>query len=243
MTVSGNGGDLTTYKQAHVRNYGDVWLDEQAITNILLCLKNVKKQFSVTYDSEGSGVFTVHKPKGKNVLFKMHANGLHYHHTGNRKLSIINTVSDNQEAFSKRKIDQAKRARDFQSSVGHPSTVDLKNIVKANLIANCPVAPADIDRAEKIFGPRVPILKGKTTCTTPDAIASHIVAVPPSILKANQNISLHIASSLSTRFHSFTPSLNTSGSQRLPSSKIGRLTPASRAWTKLSLCTRDGVSE
>ena len=41
MTVKGNGGDLKTHKKAYVENYGEVWFNERAITNIM-SLKNVK---------------------------------------------------------------------------------------------------------------------------------------------------------------------------------------------------------
>ena len=54
MTVKGNGRSLTTNQKAHVKNYGDVWFDPRAITNIL-CLKNVRKKFCVTYDSDDEG--------------------------------------------------------------------------------------------------------------------------------------------------------------------------------------------
>jgi hypothetical protein len=67
MTVHGNGGNLTTKTKAHIRNYGEVWFHPEAITNIL-SLKNVKKKFRVTYDSNGDGSFIVHKPKGADIL-------------------------------------------------------------------------------------------------------------------------------------------------------------------------------
>ena len=41
MTVKGNGGDLKTHKKSYVKNYGEVWFDERAITKIM-SLKNVK---------------------------------------------------------------------------------------------------------------------------------------------------------------------------------------------------------
>ena len=50
MSVKGNGGSITTKKIGYLKNYGDVWFDERAITNIL-CLKNVKQKYRVTYDS------------------------------------------------------------------------------------------------------------------------------------------------------------------------------------------------
>ena len=44
MSVKGNGGSINTKKIGHLKNYGDVWFDERAITNIL-CLKNVKHKY------------------------------------------------------------------------------------------------------------------------------------------------------------------------------------------------------
>jgi hypothetical protein len=189
MTVHGNGGDLTTNKKAHIKNYGDVWFHSNAITNIL-SLKNAKSKFQVTYDSEGHGAFIVHKPNGVDVHFVAHADGLHYHDTNHRQLTMVSTVPQKSEGFSKKQIAQAKTARDIQTKVGHPSTQDLKSVIKLNLIANCPVTTEDVDRAETIFGPSLPILKGKTTRQSPQSVQTNYVAVPESILSANQHVTL-----------------------------------------------------
>ena len=78
-----NGGDLKTHKKSYVKNYGEVWFDERAIMNIM-SLKNVKEKFRVTCDSGRDFTFTVHNPKGVNIKFGMHRDGLHYHDTVNR---------------------------------------------------------------------------------------------------------------------------------------------------------------
>ena len=189
MTVHGNGGTLTSNTKAHVENYGSVWYHPQAITNIL-SLKNVSKKFRVTYDSQGKGAFIVHKPNGINVHFVSHKDGLHYHNTHDRQLTMVTTVANESEGFSKRQIEHAKIAREFQAKVGHPSTSDLKRIIQSNQIVNCPVTTDDINRANKIFGPSLPILKGKTTRHAPLSVVSDYVAVPPQILSANKHISL-----------------------------------------------------
>ena len=103
---------------------------------------------------------------------------------------MVSTVQGKSEGFSGRQIEQAKAARDFQAKVGHPSTQDLKSIVKSNLIVNCPVTPEDIGRAEKIYGPSVPILKGKTTRQNPLSVVSDYVAISPAILSANKYVTL-----------------------------------------------------
>ena len=90
MSVNGNGGSITTNKKGHLKHYGDVWFDKRSITNIL-CLKNVKQKYRVTYDSSTDGVFTVHKP-GELLHFVMHKDGLHYHDTRNREIALEQTV-------------------------------------------------------------------------------------------------------------------------------------------------------
>ena len=93
MQVIGNGGSITTNRQGHLNNYGDVWFDELAITNIL-CLNNMKKKYCVTYASAKNGTFTVHKPDAQ-LHFVMHQDGLHYHDAKNREVTLIQTVQEN----------------------------------------------------------------------------------------------------------------------------------------------------
>ena len=76
MTVKRNGVDLETNKKAYVENYREVWFDERVITNIV-SLKNVKKKFRATYDSDRDDTFTFHKSNGVNIKFGMHCGGLH----------------------------------------------------------------------------------------------------------------------------------------------------------------------
>ena len=110
MTVKGNGGDLKTHKKAYVKNYGEVWFDERAITNIM-SLKNVKEKFRVTYDSDRDGTFTVHKPNIVNIKFGMHCNRLYYHDTVNRQVAMVQTVTENKKGYSKRQLTDAITAR------------------------------------------------------------------------------------------------------------------------------------
>ena len=107
--VIGNGGSITTNRQGHLKNYGDVWFDERAITNIL-CLKNMKKKYRVTYYSAENGTFTVHKPDAQ-LHFMMHQDRLHYHDTKNSEVTLIQTVQENEEGYIKRQIKDAQEAR------------------------------------------------------------------------------------------------------------------------------------
>ena len=60
MTLRSNGGTIKTSQMAKVKGYGDVWFNKDFITNII-CLKNIKKKYRVTYDSKADSAFIVHR--------------------------------------------------------------------------------------------------------------------------------------------------------------------------------------
>ena len=57
-------------------------------------------------------MFIVHKPE-KEVWFKNSSNGLYYHDTRNRQISLINTVKENTQGMTKREVGDAKRAKEL----------------------------------------------------------------------------------------------------------------------------------
>ena len=48
----------------------------------------------------------------------------------------------------------------------------FKAMLKLNVIKDCPITAADVDIAEKIYGPAISILNGKTTRKTPKAVVA-----------------------------------------------------------------------
>ena len=80
----------------------------------------------------------------------MHKDGLHYQDTRNCEIILVQTVQENEEGYSQRQIQDAKKARDLYANIGYPSARDFKNIISNNLILNCPVTASDVVRAEKI---------------------------------------------------------------------------------------------
>ena len=53
--------------------------------------------------------------------FKMHKDGLHYHDTDDRQVTLVQTVQQNEAGYSQRQLATARRARDLYAKVGHPS--------------------------------------------------------------------------------------------------------------------------
>ena len=190
MSVKGNCGSITTNKIGHLKNYGDVWFDERAITNIL-GLKIVKQKYRVTYDSSTYGVFTVHKP-GQQLHFVMHKDGLYYHDTWSCEITLVHTVQENEEGYSQRHVQDARKARHLYTKVGYPSARDFQQIISKNLILNCPVTTCDVAWADKIYGKDIHALKGKTTRSKPKQVVIDYMVMPKSILERNMNITLSI---------------------------------------------------
>jgi hypothetical protein len=74
---------------------------------------------------------------------------------------MVNTVKENRDGYTNREFERSKVARRALGMVGYPSPADFTNMVRANMIQNCPVTPTDITTSNKIFGPDVASLKGK----------------------------------------------------------------------------------
>ena len=190
MTVSSNGGSLTTNSKAYIKNYGKVWFNKQAITNVL-SLKLVHNKFKMTYDGDSDkSIFTIQKLDGKQVHFWMHSDSLHYHNPKKQEMALISTIKDNEEGFTPHQIASAKAACKLQATVGYPSISDLKAILKSNQVANCPITITEVNCTRQIYRPSVPMLKGKTVHCAPTPVVCDYIAVPSQILLANQQVIL-----------------------------------------------------
>ena len=74
--------------------------------------------------------------------------------------------------------------------IGRPSDKDLIKILKTSGLPNCPVTPRDVIIANKVFGPDVGALKGKTTRRNPPIVDSPMSVDTTSILEHYGEITL-----------------------------------------------------
>ena len=79
-------------------------------------------------------------------------------------------------------MERAKAARKLYHIVGSPTVEAFKAMLKIKVIKNCPVTAADVDIAEKIYGPAISTLKGKTTRKTPEAVVPDEVLISQELL-------------------------------------------------------------
>jgi hypothetical protein len=98
-----------------------VWFSKKAITNIFT-LKNMKKQYRVSYESSEE-TFLVHcKAAGlPNLLFKEHGNGLHFFDPRQVDFAFVDTVESNMRLYSKWQGACADKACSLYASLGFPS--------------------------------------------------------------------------------------------------------------------------
>ena len=74
--------------------------------------------------------------------------------------------------------------------IGCPSDMDLIKLLKTSSLPNCPVTPRDVIITNKVFGPDVGALKGKTTWRGPPIVDSPMSVDTTSILEHYGEITL-----------------------------------------------------
>jgi hypothetical protein len=193
LILKSNGGELIAHHIADVVNYDEpVWFSKKAITNIFT-LKNMKKQYRVTYNSVEE-TFLVHRDAAglPNLLFKEHGNGLHFFDPRQADFAFVKTVESNMRLYSKRQVARADKARCFYASLGFPSRKDFMWILRSNQIKDCPVTVEDAMAAYKIWGPSVATLKGKTVQKKLEFVKTDIVSIPKEIRELHKEVALTI---------------------------------------------------
>jgi hypothetical protein len=157
-----NAGGMSIDQEAEVPNYkGKVWLDEKAMTNVF-SMALMEDKYRITYDSAVESAFVVHTELGP-VKFVRGPENLYYYKPRYRTTtdslvatSLVETVTENESFYTPRQIETAKKAKSLLHSLGCPSVNDLKNILRLNMIADCPVKIQDVILAEKFMDPILP---------------------------------------------------------------------------------------
>ena len=167
--IKTNGGILTTDMVRTLEGFGEVWYHPEALTNIL-SLRSIKSKFRVTFDSDDEDCFVVHKP-GEFRKFCATSDGLYVMEVAEllkklqrkvEKKMFLQTVEDNKKGFSKRAIQRTSKAKELYGMIQYPSIKDFKEMLRHNMIKNCPVKVEDVDTMLSIYGPNIYALKGKT---------------------------------------------------------------------------------
>ena len=84
----------------------------------------------------------------------------------------MNTVAENRERFVDREVKGARGSRQALGMLGFPSERDFEDMMRSNIIVNCPITHRNIVNAENIFGPDVNSLKGELLRRKPVSVVS-----------------------------------------------------------------------
>jgi len=206
LTVETNGGTFEVRQKARVPQFGTVWYDPNSITNIFSHAE-MADRYRITYDNKDKShgdSFVVHTPK-KQIVFRRLTNNLYVHKplngSGTRQVSrsgkhqdasFLNSVKENRNFYSERQFEKAKQARDLYHAIGTPSINDFKAVIRMNAIGNNPITTKDIDLAEKIFGPDIGSLKGKSTRRNPVHVVDDQIEIPRELIRSQQDVTLCI---------------------------------------------------
>ena len=103
-------------------------------------------------------------------------------------LNNFQTVGENKKGFIKRHYKRALGARNIYHMIGAPTFRNLKMIISQNINHNLPVKVEDIEITEKIFGPDVSNLKGRTTRHSPKFVVYNFIEIPIETIENNQEL-------------------------------------------------------
>jgi hypothetical protein len=99
-------------------------------------------------------------------------------------------VAENRKGYTLRQFKCAKEARKLYHIVGTPTMNNFKSLLRMNVIQNFPVTVEDVNISEKIFGPDMSSLKGKSTRRKPKPVRSNLIEITKEIITKHHDIDL-----------------------------------------------------
>jgi hypothetical protein len=103
---------------------------------------------------------------------------------------LVSTVAKNRHGYRQRQFEHAKEARRLYHIIGTPTMTNFKSLLRMNVIQNCPVTVEDVNISEKIFGPDISSLKGKSMRRKPKPVRQDLIEIPKEIITKHHDIDL-----------------------------------------------------
>jgi hypothetical protein len=176
ISVNGIGGSLVVSMEGDFEGIGTVYYHPKAIANIL-CMHDLMQQGLVEIDHNDKS-FKV-KIGNQVVVFKAKGKLYVWNYKDDKVIndySLVDTVEDMEQNFTKRQIARAKISRDMIRNLGYPSPKDFVDAIKSGAILNCPITVQDFKNSLEIYGTDLGTLKGKSTREKPRPVDIQKVA-------------------------------------------------------------------
>ena len=162
-----NGGGMTYTSKGKINVFKELecYYNPNFLANII-SLDLLQRKYHTTFDSASKNAFKVEVSDSVTITFEGFGSGLYLFNLNTPTaypISLLNTVQENKQFFSRREIEGAEAAREQQGQIGWPSDQEYHEIIRDNLLKNSKATLDDLRRAEHIFGgTAVNLLKGKT---------------------------------------------------------------------------------
>ena len=204
-----NSGYQDTDEMGKFEGLDEVYYNNTSLANILT-FSMLSTLHRITCNTWVENSFMIHQFNGRDMKFVCSPEGLYYHDlrwtkeggkhlTTSRKLNserrenviMINTVQGIKEGFTKKEIKAAELAQRIYILLGRPSYRDFGNIVKWQLLKNCPISFQDVKNAWKMFGEDLGSIRGKTTRRKPLKVdTGGVIPIPTELLFQLQDVTL-----------------------------------------------------
>ncbi len=174
-----------------------MWYNKGNVATIVP-LKVLERIFPILYQfykGMNPGHFVIHSDQG-DVVVRNNGIGMPYldirELEAEAALCFVQTVRGNMEGYTAHKIEDARTAQAAQAMLGHPMDQDFLGMVSASLIDNCPVTKSDVINANRIFGPDLAGVRGRTVRTPPESVTMNYVQIPWAIVERHLVVALTV---------------------------------------------------
>ena len=164
LTFGGIGGSLTTTRRGGIRDLCQAYYHPDSPANIISFsqLQEAGHRIEFVVDT-----FIVHT-QDYHYRFQPNEGGLYICDLAPIATALINTVDENKALHSKREVASATEARQLQERLANPPDNKMGQALANGNIVHARVLPADITRAQAIYGPNTNALQGRTVARTAD---------------------------------------------------------------------------
>ncbi|KAL7503385.1 hypothetical protein ACHAXN_001183 [Cyclotella atomus] len=107
-------------------------------------------------------------------------------------LCFVQTIRERYEGYTKQEIEAARSAREAQAMMGHPTDREFRNMVRTNMIQNCPITVEAVDHSNKLFGPDLAGVRGRTVREKQAHVHVEYVQIPRSIMERFQHVAIAV---------------------------------------------------
>jgi hypothetical protein len=178
------GSHQTSNLIGDCREFGTVSFIRSGVANIL-SFSAVEEKCGIKYQPNHGFIVTV--PDGGEYHFKKPSSSLYVCdfdkypvvYKINAAIALVQTVSQSEQLYTKREVEDARKAKEIIKQLAYPSIKDMVSLIKNGVIINLPITVHDVYRAAfRIYGPDIASLEGKTRLKTPLTIKAEYIPRP-----------------------------------------------------------------